>query len=64
MQRDHIPRDARIVVVGAGAGGLCAAWYLKQAGFTRVQVLEKSPRVGGKCHSLTVRGQSFFFDAT
>ena len=59
MQRDHIPRDARIVVVGAGAGGLCAAWYLKQAGFTRVQVLEKSPRVGGKCHSLTVRGQSF-----
>ena len=59
MQRGEIPRDARIVVVGAGAAGLCVAWYLKQAGFHRVQVLEKSARLGGKCRSLTVGGQSF-----
>lgn len=52
-------RDARIVIVGGGAAGICAAWYLKQAGFTRVQVLEKSPRLGGKCRSLTVHSQSF-----
>ena len=55
----HVPRDARIVVVGGGAGGLCTAWYLKKAGYKHVQVLEKSPRLGGKCRSLTVDGQSF-----
>ena len=59
MPGTGIPRDARIVVVGAGAGGICVAWYLKLAGFTRVQVLEKSPRLGGKCRSLTMEGQSF-----
>lgn len=59
MHAGGIPRDRRIAVVGAGAAGLCVAWYLKQAGFTRVKVLEKSPRLGGKCRSLTVHGQSF-----
>jgi hypothetical protein len=55
----NIPRDSRIVVVGAGAAGLCMAWYLKREGFKHVQVLEKSPRLGGKCRSLTIDGQSF-----
>jgi Flavin containing amine oxidoreductase len=59
VQAGGISRDARIVIVGAGAAGLCAAWYLKQAGFRRVKVLEQSPRLGGKCRSLTVDGQSF-----
>lgn len=59
MQATSIPRDSRIVVVGAGAAGLCAAWYLKSAGFSHVQLLEKSQRIGGKCWSLTVDGQSF-----
>ncbi len=59
MKTTGISRDARIVVVGAGAAGLCTAWYLKSAGFRHVQVLEKSPRLGGKCRSLTVDGQSF-----
>jgi len=59
MTTAGIPRDARIVIVGAGAAGLCTAWYLKLAGFRHVQVLERSPRLGGKCWSLTVDGQSF-----
>jgi len=59
MRPRKIARDARIVIVGAGAAGLCTAWYLKVAGFRHVQVLEKSPRLGGKCRSLTVDGQSF-----
>jgi protoporphyrinogen oxidase len=59
MSEARIPRDSRIVVVGAGAAGLCTAWYLKREGFKHVQVLEKSPRLGGKCRSLTVDGQSF-----
>lgn len=45
--------------MGAGAGGICMAWYLKLAGYRNVQVLEKSPRLGGKCRSVTVQGQSF-----
>ena len=59
MGSGGIARDARIVIVGAGAAGICTAWYLKQAGFNRVKVLEKSPRLGGKCRSITVDGQSF-----
>jgi hypothetical protein len=59
MKTAGISRDARIVIVGAGAAGLCTAWYLKLAGFRHVQVLEQSPRLGGKCRSLTVDGQSF-----
>ena len=59
MQAAGISRDARIAIVGAGAAGICAAWYLKRAGFRRVKVLEQSPRLGGKCRSLTVDGQSF-----
>ena len=59
MNAAGISRDARIVIVGAGAAGLCTAWYLKLAGFRHVQVLERSPRLGGKCWSLTVDGQSF-----
>ena len=58
MQAAGISRDARIAIVGAGAAGICAAWYLKRAGFRRVKVLEQSPRLGGKCRSLTVDGQS------
>ena len=59
MEGESISRDSRIVIVGAGAAGLCIAWYLKSAGFKHVQVLEKSARLGGKCRSLTVNGQSF-----
>jgi hypothetical protein len=59
MQPGRIPRDSRIVIIGAGAAGICTAWYLKRAGYANVKVLEKSPRLGGKCRSLTVNGQSF-----
>lgn len=59
MGAGRIARDSRIVIIGAGAAGLCTAWYLKQAGYNRVKVLERSPRIGGKCRSITVDGQSF-----
>lgn len=59
MGKGSIQRDSRIVIVGAGAAGICTAYYLKCAGFRHVQVLEKSSRLGGKCRSLTVDGQSF-----
>ncbi len=47
-------RNARIVVIGGGAAGLSAAWYLEKAGFTKVTVLERAARVGGKCETITI----------
>lgn len=41
------PRSARVLVIGAGIAGLTAAYDLQQRGF-RVDVLEASPRVGGR----------------
>ena len=37
----------RIVIIGAGPGGLCMAIRLKQAGFDDIVVLEKGSGVGG-----------------
>ena len=49
----------RICVIGAGAGGLSAAYYLGQRGYRRVRVLETSDRVGGLCNSFTADGLAF-----
>ena len=59
MRPGDVSRDARILIVGAGAAGLCTAWYLKRAGFRHVKVLERSLRLGGKCRSVTVDSESF-----
>lgn len=41
----------RVVIIGAGFGGLSCAYQLKRAG-VQVTVLEARPRVGGRVHSL------------
>ncbi len=41
-------------MIGAGASGLSVAHHLQQAGYDRVTVLEREPRVGGKCSSVRV----------
>lgn len=38
---------ARVVIVGAGIGGLCAAWRLRRAGFDDFVMLELEDRPGG-----------------
>lgn len=45
-------KDYTVVVVGAGASGLYAGWYLQERGFN-VKVLEASDRVGGRVRSLS-----------
>ena len=37
----------RIVIVGAGVGGLAAAIELRRHGHTDVKLLERAPRLGG-----------------
>lgn len=54
----------RICVLGAGPGGLSAAWYLAKRGYSRVTVLESSDRVGGKCHTVTHEGRAYDLGAT
>src|SRR3954470_10225386 len=49
----------RVVIVGAGPGGLASAMLLAQAGLS-VQVVERQPHVGGRTSSLG--GDGFRFD--
>ena len=46
MNGDESPRDA--IVVGAGIGGLAAAWNLRDRD---ILVLEAAERLGGRVHS-------------
>lgn len=41
----------RVIVIGAGVAGLCAAWGLRAAGFSPI-VLERTERVGGRIYTL------------
>ena len=52
-----LKNDARICIVGAGAAGISAAWYLRKQGHDRVTILEKTGRPGGKCFSLIDQGR-------
>ncbi|MES2744965.1 MAG: NAD(P)/FAD-dependent oxidoreductase [Bdellovibrionota bacterium] len=46
-QGSGLSSGSKIVIVGAGAAGLSAAYYLKKAG-VNAQVYEASPRLGGR----------------
>ena len=39
--------DLRVTIIGAGPGGLCMAIKLREAGFRRIEILEKGDRIGG-----------------
>jgi cation diffusion facilitator CzcD-associated flavoprotein CzcO len=40
-------RDWRIVVIGAGPGGISSGYYLRKAGFTNFTIFERAGEVGG-----------------
>ena len=48
----------RVIVIGAGVGGLCAAIRLATAGHD-VSILERNPVTGGKLATLTEAGYTF-----
>ncbi|HEY2910235.1 MAG TPA: NAD(P)-binding protein, partial [Gemmataceae bacterium] len=51
-------RGRKVVVIGAGPGGLAAAMLLAHAG-VQVHVVERLPRVGGRCSALEADGFRF-----
>jgi len=53
-----IAKKERVVVIGAGLGGMSAAIMLARKGF-QVTVLEKNSHVGGKLNQLQTQGFSF-----
>jgi cation diffusion facilitator CzcD-associated flavoprotein CzcO len=42
-----VTSDPRVVIIGAGFGGIAAAIELRRHGFTDVTVLERAPGLGG-----------------
>ncbi|MCE9531860.1 MAG: phytoene desaturase [Planctomycetes bacterium] len=51
----HTPE---ILIIGAGPGGLAASLLLAQAGL-KVRIVERLPRVGGRCSALEASGFRF-----
>lgn len=47
MQKERIPKGARIAVIGAGPSGLAAIKNLKDQGLTQITAFEKNDEVGG-----------------
>ncbi len=48
--------NRRVVIIGAGLGGLCAAIKLREAGVQDLLVLDRNPRVGGVWHENSYPG--------
>jgi cation diffusion facilitator CzcD-associated flavoprotein CzcO len=50
------PRSLRVVIVGAGVGGIAAAAELRRHGFSDVTILERGPQLGGTWRDNTYPG--------
>ena len=59
LNRKNLPRQADVIIVGAGPSGLTTASLLAQRG-KRVLVLEQHDRAGGGLHSFVEKGQYEF----
>ncbi|KAA8549564.1 hypothetical protein F0562_001418 [Nyssa sinensis] len=53
------PINTRIGIIGAGPGGLSAAYALSKLGYCNVTVLEKCQSVGGMCESVEIEGRIY-----
>ena len=45
-------KDDHVCIVGAGAAGIHMAVSLKDRGYKKITIFEKSSRVGGKCYDV------------
>ena len=54
----HTTKRKKVIVIGAGLGGLSAAISLAQEGYA-VEVFEKNGKIGGKLNVLTAQGYTF-----
>jgi hypothetical protein len=52
-------RGARICIVGGGASGLTVARRLRRRGYRHITVLEREPRLGGKCCTIEHEGRAY-----
>jgi hypothetical protein len=52
-------KDMEIAIIGAGASGLTAAYYLRKLGYRDVTVFEKEGYVGGKVLSYKFEGKTY-----
>ena len=59
LNRQNLPHQADVIIVGAGPSGLTTASLLAQRG-KRVLVLEQHDRAGGGLHSFVEKGQYEF----
>lgn len=48
-----------VIVLGAGAAGLAAAWELVELGITQVTILERMPRLGGMISFVEKNGNKY-----
>ena len=48
----------KVIVIGAGLGGLSAAISLRQSGYD-VEIFEKNDKIGGKLNALKQQGYTF-----
>lgn len=55
---DTNKQSKKVVVIGAGLGGISAAIMLKANGFD-VEVFEKNEKIGGKLNTITEKGYTF-----
>ena len=52
-------KQPHVCIIGGGAAGLSAGYFLTQQGYKNITILEKENQIGGKCMSITVGGKSF-----
>jgi protoporphyrinogen oxidase len=52
-------KDMKIAIIGAGASGLTAAYYIIKLGYRDVTVFEKEDYVGGKVLSYKFEGKTY-----
>lgn len=50
--------EKKVIIIGAGLGGISAAAYLRQAGY-EVEIIEKNDHPGGKLNELKTEGFTF-----